>query len=36
MFDVLVGFDEDDPYTVTAVVAGVLAGGNYAENLDRN
>ncbi|KIW20711.1 hypothetical protein PV08_01288 [Exophiala spinifera] len=33
MLDVLAGFDERDPYTATAVIAGPPKGGSYAANL---
>ena len=33
MLDAMVGFDEADPYTATAVLAGQPAGGSYAANL---
>ncbi|RFU34153.1 hypothetical protein B7463_g2147, partial [Scytalidium lignicola] len=34
MLDVLVGFDIDDPYTITAAIAGTPLGGSYASGLD--
>ena len=34
MLDVLAGFDIEDPYTATAVIAGPPLGGSYASNLD--
>ncbi|KAG2417777.1 hypothetical protein HFD88_008996 [Aspergillus terreus] len=34
MLDVIVGFDEKDPYTTAAVVAGKPRGGSYAAHLD--
>jgi amidase len=36
MLDVLVGFDEADPWTSTAVINGPPSGGSYASNLDTN
>ncbi|KAL3476828.1 amidase signature domain-containing protein [Aspergillus californicus] len=36
MLDVIAGFDEKDPYTMAAVVAGKPRGGSYAANLNRN
>ncbi|KIW74471.1 hypothetical protein Z517_12411 [Fonsecaea pedrosoi CBS 271.37] len=33
MLDVLAGFDEQDPYTATAVIAGPPVGGSYGANL---
>ncbi|KIX94593.1 uncharacterized protein Z520_09639 [Fonsecaea multimorphosa CBS 102226] len=33
MLDILAGFDEQDPYTAAAVIAGPPTGGSYAANL---
>ena len=36
MLDAMVGFDEEDPWTATAVIAGPPAGGSYAVHLESN